>query len=317
MVVGEGHVAPGLGPLGYGLGVVLRGKLIHVDACRIGEAEGAVVVLQTAVRCRQPREERGKVPIRGYFGFVAGVDAVKHAQGAPDDGEPLGQKRGDPVPAFRGERLADSARHRPGGMDALSGHGAYDLLADLTETDAAAGHLRVVRHQAPEVAAGGLLVHTHEKIGGGEVEEAQGMALDERGQIGDPAQVDCGRGNLHAEDGIAGTGSGDGVAHGADAADAGGDAGHLPDAAADAYPLEPAEFGHVKPGIGHGPGIVEPDGDGRVPFDAGDGIYGYGAGHGNTYPNVSMPGARCTGSPRSRHSMAARIRSGPGGQPGM
>ena len=69
-----------------------------------------------------------------------------------------------------------------------------------------------------------------------------------------------GRGrNAHAQDGVAGFGRGQQVADRADAADARGDAGHFPEAAAFAELLEAAEFGHVEAGVGH-LAVDRPDG---------------------------------------------------------
>jgi hypothetical protein len=93
---------------------------------------------------------------------------------------------------------------------------------------------------------------------------------EHRGRLGDP----------HREDGVARLGRGDEVAHWADAADACHERRHLVERPPLAELLEAAELGYVKSGVGDVSGVVEPQGDLRVAFDAGDGVDGDRLSHG-------------------------------------
>jgi hypothetical protein len=71
---------------------------------------------------------------------------------------------------------------------------------------------------------------------------------------------------------VPGLGRGQHVAHGADAADARGDAGHLAEGASLAELLEAAELDDVEPGVGDLSLVVQEESDLRVALDAGDGV---------------------------------------------
>ena len=73
-------------------------------------------------------------------------------------------------------------------------------------------------------------------------------------------------------DGIARLGRGQEMAHGADAADARGDAGHFLVRPALAKLLEAAKLDHVELGVGHVAGVVQENADLGVALDAGYGV---------------------------------------------
>ena len=97
----------------------------------------------------------------------------------------------------------------------------------------------------------GSLSMPSSRSGRAEVEEAEGVALNDLAPVHQAAQLFGGGRNAHAQNGVAGFGRGHQVADRADAADAGGDAGHFPKAAALAEFFKAAEFGHMEAGIGH------------------------------------------------------------------
>ncbi len=77
----------------------------------------------------------------------------------------------------------------------------------------------------------------------------------------------------HAQDGVAGFGRSQQVAYRADAANAGCDAWHFPEAATNTEFLETTEFGDMEAGVFDFVGVVEMNGDFGVSLDASDWIY--------------------------------------------
>ena len=63
------------------------------------------------------------------------------------------------------------------------------------------------------------------------------------------------------------------MAHGADAADAGRNAGHFPKGTSFAKFFKAAKLGHMKAGIGHLTLVIQLDGDFGMPFDPRDRVY--------------------------------------------
>ena len=62
------------------------------------------------------------------------------------------------------------------------------------------------------------------------------------------------------------------MAHRTNAANARGEAGHFGIGPAFTEFFEPAEFNHMKLGVGDLPGVIQKDADFGVAFDAGDGV---------------------------------------------
>ena len=121
--------------------------------------------------------------------------------------------------------------------------------------------------QAEDVARGRLGVPAEEKVGAAEMEEAEGMRLEDLPQIHQPAQLDRGRRDLHREQHIARLRRRQQMADGADAADAGAEPGHLPEGPALAESLEAAKLGDVEARSATCIVFIEKDGDLRVAFD--------------------------------------------------
>ncbi len=157
------------------------------------------------------------------------------------------------------QRRVDAAGHDPGGVDPLAAEPLDDLLAEAAEPDAVAGQLRVGLGDAEDVALGGIGVEAEQQVGRGQVEEAEGVGLDDLGQVHQPAQVGPGRRRLDREDLVARLGRGDQVADRADPADPGHDRRQLVHRPALADALEAAELGDVELGVGDLAGVVEVD----------------------------------------------------------
>ncbi|MFM1944521.1 MAG: hypothetical protein RI897_3503 [Verrucomicrobiota bacterium] len=165
-------------------------------------------------------------------------------------------------------------------MDFFSGDAFTDFLSELAEADTASGDIGELGGESDDISGGGVGVPAEEEVWGGEVEEAEGVGGDMLAEVDDfPKHGTCG-GWGGAHDGFAGFGGGDGVADGADTADARGDVGHFCEEPAFAEFFEPAEFVYVEAGGGDGAGVIELEGDFGVAFDAGDGVDGEGLAHG-------------------------------------
>jgi hypothetical protein len=191
-----------------------------------------------------------------------------HVEGPGGGGARLGEPAANVLPALFAQWPADAAGGDPGGVDLLAAQRLDDLLAELPQADAGAGQLRVGGGEAEDVAPLGRAVEAEQQIGSAQVEEAQGVGLGDLPEVEQAAELLGGGRDGDGEDGIARLDGGDEVADGADAADAGGDAGHLVEGPALAELLEAAELGDVEAGVGHRAGVVEVDGDLGVAFDA-------------------------------------------------
>ena len=135
-------------------------------------------------------------------------------------GEGFGQPGADAVAAFLGQRAAHAAGHGPGGMDLLAAEDLDDFLAELAQADAGAGEVGIGGDQAEDVALGLGGIPAEQEIRRAEVEEAQGVALDELAEVHQPAQLVGGGRDVDGHDGVAGLGGGEQMADRADAADA-------------------------------------------------------------------------------------------------
>jgi hypothetical protein len=103
---------------------------------------------------------------------------------------------------------------------------------------------------------------------GGEVEEREGVRLEDLAVVEEAAEADGPVRDLDGEELVPRLGRGEHVAHRADAADPGGDARHLADGPPLAELLEAAELDDVEPGVGNLPLVVQEEGDLGVALDA-------------------------------------------------
>jgi hypothetical protein len=232
--------------------------------------------------------------------------ALEQLQRRPGGLAGLGQAGEDPVAGGVRQRGANSAGHGPGGMDPASAKLLDDLLAELAQADAGAGQLRIGDHQAKHVAAGGIALPAEQEIRAAEMEEGQGMALGELGQIQQPAQLAGRWGNLHRQQLVAGFGGAEQMAHGADAADAGRDPRHVREGAPLAEFFKAPILHHVKPRVAEAPLTIQVEGDFGVALDAGHRVDQNGAAHGGVIRN---------GAGRGPPAGAARRPAGGAGPP--
>ena len=165
------------------------------------------------------------------------------------------------------QRLQHAARRGPGRMDALAAQDFDNALPELPQPDAAAREVRLHLQQAEDVALGRVRIEAQQQIGRGQMEEAQGMRLQDLPVVHQAAQQRRHRRDLDAEQGVAGLGARQHVAHGADAADARHQRRHLVERPAFADLLEAPKLHHVELRRIHLPAVVQVDGDLGVAFD--------------------------------------------------
>ena len=169
-----------------------------------------------------------------------------------------------------GERFAHAARHDPGRMHLLAAQHLDDRLADLPESNAFAGQLRMPEHHAEDVAFGRVAIPTQQQIGRRQVEKRQRVGLRHLGQVHDPPQFHGHFGNPHAQQRIARLGGRQQMAHRADPAGAGRQRRHFPVRPPFAEFLETPELGQVELGILDLARIVQLERDARMTFDPRD-----------------------------------------------
>ncbi len=229
-------------------------------------------MLEPAVRRDQAEIEAGEVAV--------GVDLVaellagltQQHQCVLDNVERFGQGAANLVATACVQRFAHAAGHGPGRVYASSAQDADRLLAELAQADAVAGDVRMFLDQAGNIAQRRVAVHAEQEVRAAEVEEAQGVTLDDLAPVHQPAQLCRGGRNVDAEDGVTCLGRRQQVADRADAANAGGDAGHFPEGAAFAELLEAAKFGDVEAGVLDLAAVVQHDRDLGMALNSGYGI---------------------------------------------
>src|SRR5208283_4073330 len=285
----------------------------------VGEPQLAAVVLPASVRRHEPHEKGREVAEDERLLLVGLEHRQGEAEGELGRGVGLRQPVADPVAPRLRQRLAHAAGGGPGGVDLLAAERLDYLLAELAQPDRGPGQRRVGADQAEDVALRRRGVPAEDEVGRGEVEEAQGVALDDLAQVHQAAQL-VGRGrDRDRHDRVPRLRRRQHVADRADAADARGYPRHLAVGPALAEPLEAAELHDVELGVGDVAGPVQEDADLGVPLDARYRVDDDAFGHGRVLlgqPNLSCSPSSRRGCPASIRSRSALMRSAGGGQPG-
>ena len=206
------------------------------------------------------------------FGRERIEDAFQAAERHVHGRERFGNPAADLVARGRVHGREHAAGNAPRRVNAFAADQLDDALPELAQADAAARELEIVFEQAEEIAFLGRGIHAEQQVGRREVEETQGVGLQQLGVVHQAALEHGGARHLHSEDGVAGLGACQHVAHRADAADARHEAGHFVERAPLADLFEAPELGDVELGRFHRARIVQIDGDLGVPFDAGHGM---------------------------------------------
>lgn len=167
-------------------------------------------------------------------------------------------------------------------MDPLAAQPFDDLLAELADPYPVAGKLGVCPGKADDIAVRRVRLGAEQEIRGGEVEEAEGVRLDDLRQVEHLAQVDPGGWRHDGEDLVACLRRCDQVADRADSVDARHDGGHLVDRAALDDAFEAPELRDMELGVDHLALVVELNRDFRVALDPGDRVDDGCAAHGGS-----------------------------------
>ncbi|MPL97299.1 hypothetical protein SDC9_43488 [bioreactor metagenome] len=260
------HVFPDVGA------VVFVVKLVGDPSPGTLEADAAVVELQVSVlhEAKVGRLEGGEPG--GQFRVLRQV-VLHQVEGLPEVVLELRQGGEHAVPLLRPETAVHPSGNAVPGVDLLAAQGLDDLLTVFPHADARHGEIGVFLGQTGHVPDGGVGVEPEEQVRARQVEEGEGMGLDELPHVHDLPQLRRRGREGHAEDGVAGLGGGEMMAHGTDSADAGGDHRHFPEIPALREDLEPPVLGHVEADPVDGPVVRQVHGDLSVAFDAGDGIH--------------------------------------------
>ena len=206
--------------------------------------------------------------------------------------EGLGHHGQDFVAFGSGERLGDSAGNDPTGMDALVAEKLDDVLAEAAQGDAGAAQFGLGGDYAEDVPYLGVGLHAQQKVGRGQIEEAERVRLHHLREVEHAPQLRGGVRNAHGHDGFAGLGGRDQVRDRADAADARHQAGHFVEGAAFGELFEAAYLRHMKVRVFHFTLAVQLDGDFSVAFEAGNGIDRDGLAHDRLRTSGSKAGER-------------------------
>src|ERR1035438_4120281 len=155
-------------------------------------------------------------------------------------------------------------------MNSFSAETLDDLLAKLAQANAVAGNLGIFFGDAEDVVLDRIRVHAEDQIRRGQVEEAEGVRLQNLGESEDAAQFIGGGRNPNGEQLVASLGGGDEMADRTNAADPGHERWHLVKWAAFAELFEAAKLRDVEAGFVDSSLIVEVQRDFGMALDAGN-----------------------------------------------
>ena len=185
----------------------------------------------------------------------------------------------------RGPELAVGARKvkeqatRCRGLDL---HPPFRPLFERIEQrlDAFADDAGMVTSEGDHVAPRRIGVHAEKQIWCRQMEEAQGVGLDDLGEVHHPPEVLCGVRDGHRHDRVAGLGRRQQVADRTDPTDPRHQRRHLGERPTTAEGLEAAQLGDVETSVVDESVLVELDGDLAVTLDPGHGVDDDGLTHG-------------------------------------
>ena len=243
-------------------------------AVGIARPEAAVVEVHGAIGADQAHAlgwEAAERVVLDQVLFEQGADQM-HRLAAPGDhlvGILLQQ-----VAFLGGQRLVDAAGHRAGAMHPLAGGVADHLLAVLPEQHALLGRDRVGADHADDVALRHIRSETEQQVGRRQMEEVQGVGLQDLAIVHQAANLLGGRRQRDAEHHVQRLRRGQVVRYRADAAQALHHHRHFPVGTALDELLEAAELDDVQSDLMHLVVVVEQDGDLAVAFDPGHRVDG-------------------------------------------
>jgi hypothetical protein len=307
-------------------------------AVDVARAQAAVVEVHGAVGPHQAHAGGAEAAEGVVLGEVLLEQAADHAHRVAAPGHHLVGVLEQFGALFGGERLVHAAGDRAGAMHALAGGHADHFLAVLAQQHAFLGDFGMRGDDADDVARGDIGTEAEQQVGRGQVEEVQGVGLQDLAGMHQAADLLGGRRQLlDAEHHVQRLGGGEVVRDRADAAQALHHDRHFPVGPALDEFFEAAEFDDVQAHLMHLVVVVEQDGDLAVALDPRHGIDGDAAQLSggwrfrvrSSWSGRGMGSGDCIGSvvvqqavaqlgvrPASRSVSSFQMASAGGGQPG-
>jgi hypothetical protein len=273
---GELHVGPGLDVLGDDVPVAAVVEVVEQGlAVGVARAQAAVVEVHRAVGATRHMPAERKRPKALYSARFCSNRLADHAHRVAAPGHHLVGVLQQFGALFGRERLVHAAGDRAGAMHALAGRHADHFLAVLAQKHALLGDFRMRGDDADHVARGDIGAEAEQQVGRRQVEEVQGVGLQDLAGMHQAADLLGGRRQLlDAEHHVQRLGGGEVVRDRADAAQALHHDRHFPVGAALDEFFEAAEFDDVQAHLMHLVVVVEQDGDLAVALDPRHGIDG-------------------------------------------
>jgi hypothetical protein len=244
-------------------------------AVGVARAQAAVVEVHGAVGRDQAHAGRAEAAESVVLGQVLLEQLADHAHRVAAPGHHLVGVLLQGGALFGRKRLVHAAGHRARAMHALAGGHADHFLAVLAQEHAFLGDFGMGGDDPDHVAGRDIGTEAEQQVGRGQVEEVQGVGLQDLAGMHQAADLLGGRRQLlDAEHHVQRLGGGEVVRDRADAAQALHHDRHFPVGAALDEFLEAAEFDDVQAHLVHLVVVVEQDGDLAVAFNPRNGIDG-------------------------------------------
>ena len=231
----------------------------------------AVVEVERAVGAderHQVRAEDAEAVVQRRILRVQVLDEAHRVAAPRDHLVDVGEQR---VAFLRRHRLVDAARDRARAVHALARGHADHFLPELAQQHALPRRLRMGLRDGDDVAPRGVAVEPEQQVGRAQMEEVQGVRLQDLAVVHQPADLLGGRRELRgADDRVERLRRREVVAHRADAAQPLDHHRHFPVRAALDELLEAAKLDDVQPHLVHALLLVEEQRHLAVALDARD-----------------------------------------------
>src|SRR3974390_13196 len=187
------------------LRVILGGdSVLNNVAVRAAETEQAVIKLQIPGGVDQAGihgRERTKMLHLFFLVVDRRLEETQSALGYSHRGGPGCQ---NVIPRENRERGTDTAWDDPGTVHTFLSKAFDKLQAKFTQFNAVASHFRIPGNDAEDIAGCRIGIHAEQKVGRGEVEEAERMRLHDLRKMNQLAKLPPGGGNAHSHDRVTG-----------------------------------------------------------------------------------------------------------------
>jgi len=272
----EFHVGPGLHllvdvvPVMAILQVVEQGSAVPIPG-----AQAAVVEVHGAVGADEGQAVGAEAAEAVVEVQVLLEQAARHAHRLPAPADDRIDVLEQEIAFLRAQVLVDAAGDRTGAVHPLAGGEADDFLAVLAQQHALLRHIRILGGDAHDVAPGHVGIEAEQQVRRRQVEEMQGVGLQDLAIVHEPAQL-LRRGceAIDTDDLVHGLGGGQVVGYRADAAQALHHHRDLPIGPALDELLEAPEFDDVQTGLLDAVILVQQQGDLAMALHPGEGLDG-------------------------------------------